>query len=191
MIATFSAVRLIALVIPLGLDTLGVSFALGMIGLPARHRLRIALLFAAFEAAMPLLGAALGAPLGRALGGGAADLIAAALLLALGVYVLATTAGGAEREKLLTLTRPRFGAAVALGLSVSMDELAIGFSAGLLRVPLVPLVVAVAAQAFLASQIGLRAGGRVGGAAGELAERLAGVAMLALAALLAAQRLAG
>ena len=171
MIATFSAVRLIALVIPLGLDTLGVSFALGMIGLPARHRLRIALLFAAFEAAMPLLGAALGAPLGRALGGGAADLIAAALLLA--------------------LTRPRFGAAVALGLSVSVDELAIGFSAGLLRVPLVPLVVAVAAQAFLASQIGLRAGGRVGGAAGELAERLAGVAMLALAALLAAQRLAG
>ena len=139
---------------------------------------------------MPLLGAALGAPLGRALGGGAADLIAAALLLALGVYVLATTAGGSEREK-LTLTRPRFGAAVALGLSVSMDELAIGFSAGLLRVPLVPLVVAVAAQAFLASQIGLRAGGRVGGAPGELAERLAGVAMLALAALLAAQRLAG
>jgi len=190
LLATTSAVRLIALVVPLGLDTLGVSFALGVIGLQARHRLRVALLFAGFEAAMPLLGVGLGAPLGRALGG-AADLIAAALLLALGAYVLATAAGGSEREKLLTMTRHRFGGAVALGLSVSVDEFAIGFSAGLLRLPLVPLVVAVGAQAFLASQIGLRAGARVGDAAGELAERLAAVAMLALGALVSGASLAG
>jgi putative Mn2+ efflux pump MntP len=44
-----------ALVLPLGLDTLGVALALGVAGLPPEKRLRFSLLFAGFEAAMPLL----------------------------------------------------------------------------------------------------------------------------------------
>jgi hypothetical protein len=52
LIDTFSALGVIALVIRLGLDALGVRFALGMIGVPARHRLRMALPSARFEAAM-------------------------------------------------------------------------------------------------------------------------------------------
>ncbi|HWX74483.1 MAG TPA: manganese efflux pump [Solirubrobacteraceae bacterium] len=188
MIASFSVLRFVALVIPLGLDTLGVSFALGVIGLPARRRLRVALLFAAFEAAMPLLGAALGAPLGGALGG-AADLLAAAVLLALGTYMLASSMRASEPRGLLSLNS--IGGAVGLGLSVSLDELAIGFSAGLLRLPLAALVIAVGGQAFLATQLGLRLGARVGEAGSEIAERLAGVGILALGVLIGAQRLSG
>lgn len=188
MIAGFSVLRFVALVIPMGLDTLGVSFALGVVGLPARRRLRVALLFAAFEAAMPLLGAALGAPLGGALGG-AADLLAAAVLLALGTYMLASSMRASEPRGPLALNS--LGGAVALGLSVSMDELAIGFSAGLLGVPLVPLVIAVGAQAFLVTQLGLRLGARVGEAGSEIAERLAAVGILALGVLIAAQQLLG
>jgi hypothetical protein len=56
------------LVLPLGLDTFGVALALGIAGLPGKHRLRVSLLFAGFEALMPLIGLALGAPLGEALG---------------------------------------------------------------------------------------------------------------------------
>lgn len=41
-----STLKLVAVVLPLGLDTLGVALALGIAGLPARRRTQIALLFA-------------------------------------------------------------------------------------------------------------------------------------------------
>jgi len=51
--AMASTLKLIALVLPLGLDTFGVALALGLAGLPREKRLRISLLFAGFEAACP------------------------------------------------------------------------------------------------------------------------------------------
>ena len=63
------AARLIALVLPLGLDTFAVAAALGALGV--QQRLTVSALFTAFEAGMPLIGLALGAPLGHAIGGAA------------------------------------------------------------------------------------------------------------------------
>jgi putative Mn2+ efflux pump MntP len=174
-------------VLPLGLDTLGVALALGLAGLPPRLRNRIALLFAGFEAAMPLIGVALGAPLGHAIGG-AADYIAAGLVAALGVYVLVAEQDDEDGERILSMTQKGIAGAVALGLSISLDELAIGFSAGLLRLPIVPMLVAIAAQAFLVTQLGLRIGAHFGGLH-EWAERIAGVALIALGAVLLVVRL--
>jgi putative Mn2+ efflux pump MntP len=173
--------KLAALVVPLGLDTFGVALALGIAGLPREHRLRISLLFAGFEATMPLVGVALGAPLGRAIGS-AADYLAAALITALGVYIL--LADKDEEDRLLSLTQRGMSGAAVLGVSISLDELAIGFSAGLLRLPIPALVIAVAAQAFIVTQIGLRLGGRVGDGMREGAEKLAGLALIALGVIL-------
>jgi manganese efflux pump family protein len=169
--------KLVALVIPLGLDTFGVALALGIAGLPREHRLRVSLLFAGFEAAMPLIGVALGAPLGRAIGN-AADYIAAALIAALGVVMLLSEKH--EENRLLSLTRRGLLGGLVLGVGISLDELAIGFSAGLLRLPVGALVVAVAAQAFILTQIGLRLGGHVSEAMREATEKLAGSALIAL-----------
>jgi manganese efflux pump family protein len=169
--------KLVALVIPLGLDTFGVALALGIAGLPREHRLRVSLLFAGFEAAMPLIGVALGAPLGRAIGN-AADYIAAVLIAALGVVMLPLEKH--EENRLLSLTRRGLLGGLVLGVGISLDELAIGFSAGLLRLPVGALVVAVAAQAFILTQIGLRLGGRVSEAMREATEKLAGSALIAL-----------
>jgi hypothetical protein len=77
--------KLIALVLPLGLDTFAVAAALGAVGVSAARRLRISFLFTGFEAGMPLIGLALGAPLGRAIGG-SADYVAIGVLLAFGLY---------------------------------------------------------------------------------------------------------
>jgi manganese efflux pump family protein len=173
--------KLVALVIPLGLDTFGVALALGIARLPPGHWLRVSLLFAGFEAAMPLVGVALGAPLGRAIGS-AADCLAAALITALGVYML--LAEKDEGDRLLLLTQRGVFGAVALGVSISLDELAIGFSAGLLRLPIPALVIAVAAQAFIVTQIGIWLGGRVGEELGEYAEKLAGLALIVLGVIL-------
>jgi putative Mn2+ efflux pump MntP len=85
----------------------------------------------------------------------------------------------------------RGAAILGLGLSVSLDELAIGFTIGLLRVPLVPAVVLIAIQAFVVSQLGFALGSRVAERLRENAERLAGVVLIALAAVLLASKLLG
>lgn len=166
---TATTLKLIAVIVPLGLDTLGVALALGVAGVSLRRRLRITLLFAIFEATMPLIGVALGAPLGGSIGA-AADYGAAALLVALGAYLL--VAGDNENDRLRTLTTGGLLGALALGVSISLDELAIGFSAGLLRLPVLTLALAVAVQAFAVTNVGLPVGARVGETFREATERL-------------------
>jgi putative Mn2+ efflux pump MntP len=177
--------KLIALVLPLGLDTFAVAAALGVLGV--EQRVRIAALFGSFETGMPLVGLALGAPLGRAIGS-AADYVAIGVLLAFGLYTLF----GSERdeERLAELTALRGRGALLLGLSVSLDELAIGFTLGLLRLPVVVVIVLIAAQAFVVTQLGLRVGSRLSARLREGAERLAGVALGGLAVALLVQKLA-
>jgi putative Mn2+ efflux pump MntP len=170
--------------VPLGLDTLAVALALGVAGFPRGRRLQLSLLFAGFETAMPLVGVALGVPLGNAVGS-VADYIAAALLAALGAYVLiADDDDSRERRRLLAIGERGLIGALALGLSISLDELAIGFSAGLLHLPIGALIAAVGVQAFVVTQIGVRIGTRVGAGIGEAAEKLAGTALIALGAIL-------
>ena len=79
-------------------------------------------------------------------------------------------------------------AMVALGLSISTDELAIGFSLGLVRLPVVPVIIAIAVVALLASQLGLALGRIVSERFRERAEKLAAVALILLGAYLIAER---
>ena len=173
---------LIAVVLPLALDTFAVSAALGVAGVTGRQRMRLGLVFASFEAGMPLIGLALGAALGTVIGA-IADYLAIAALAGLGAYMLFS---GDEQDEAQAarFASARGPALVAAGVSVSLDELAIGFALGLTGVPIVPALVLIAAQAFVASQLGFALGARVGESLREGAERLAGVALLLLAALL-------
>jgi putative Mn2+ efflux pump MntP len=168
--------RILALTLPLALDTFAVSAALGLAGADRGRRLKLALTFTAFEALMPLVGLALGAPLGRVIGS-AADYLAFALLLALGGYMLIGEKG--EEERLQHAAAGRLSLLV-LGLSVSLDELAIGFTFGLLRLPVIPALIVIAAQAFVAAQLGLWLGARLGDRIRESTECLAGLALIAL-----------
>jgi putative Mn2+ efflux pump MntP len=183
-----TTLKLIGFVLPLGLDTLAVALALGIAGLPASRRTHIALLFMAFEAGMPLVGLGLGLPLGHAIGS-TADYLAAGLVSALGIYMLVVEQGdGQESTRVLSMAHRGAAGALVLGISISLDELAIGFSAGLLRLPIVPMLIAIAAQAFIVTQVGIRLGARVGERWRERSERVAGVALIALGAVLLATR---
>ena len=179
--------KLLALVLPLGLDTFAVAAAVGATAFSAGRRWRLALLFTAFEAGMPLVGLALGAPLGRALGG-AADYLAIAALLAVGLYMLLFGDDG-EEERLGRLDQLRGLGALGLGLAISLDELAIGFTLGLLRLPTVLVIVLIGLQALVAAQVGLRLGARLGERLREGAERLAGLGLTGLGAVLLATKL--
>jgi putative Mn2+ efflux pump MntP len=178
--------KLVALVVPLGLDTFAVAAAIGAVGIAASQRLRIAVLFTGFEAAMPLIGLALGAPVARAIGA-AADYVAIGVLLAFGTYTLLRSERD-EQEALARIGHLHGPGLFLLGLSVSLDELAVGFTLGLLRLPVVLVIVLIAAQAFVATQLGLRLGARLSAHLREGAERLAGAALVALGLVLLLER---
>ena len=180
--------KLLALVIPLGLDTFAVAAALGMTGVSPRERRRISLLFMGFEAGMPLVGLALGAPLGQAIGG-AAEYLAIAVLIAFGVVTL--LADDRDEAQLTELARAGGARMLALGLGISIDELAIGFTLGLLHVSPALVIALIALQTLIVTQLGLRLGSRIGERAREGAERLAGAALTILGVVLLAEKLLG
>jgi putative Mn2+ efflux pump MntP len=181
--------KLVAFVAPLGLDSFAVAAAIGATGrLPARARWRISLLFLLFEAGMPLVGVALGAPLAHAIGD-TADYVAAAAVIAIGAWILLHGDADDEEAKAGRLVSAHGVALLGLGISISLDELAIGFSLGLTHLPLIPVIIAIGAQAVAAAQLGLHLGGRIAERHREATERLAGAILIALGLFLAAQRL--
>lgn len=160
--------------------------ALGITRPPARERLRISALIAGFEAGMPLVGLGLGVPLAHPIAG-AANYVAAGILIALGLVGLVHDE---DEQHLVELSRRRGRAALLIGLSVSTDELAIGFALGLLHVPVVPVVIAIGLQAFLLSQLGLRVGAGLSVRRREGAERLASIGLALIGVVLLIEKLA-
>jgi putative Mn2+ efflux pump MntP len=180
--------KLALFVLPLGLDTFAVSAALGAGGAPKRERLRISLLLSGFEMAMPIIGLLLGRGLGSALGN-AADYVAIVVLAAVGVWMLVSD----EEEgsgQIAELSSRQGIALLALGVSVSLDELAVGFTIGLLGLSIWLAVILIGLQAFVVAQLGLRLGARLSERRREAAEQLAGLALIGLAALLLVEKVA-
>jgi putative Mn2+ efflux pump MntP len=182
---------LLALLIPLTIDTFIVSAALGLAGLHKRRHLRTSLTFAGFEALMPAVGVLIGHGIADFAGQYAHYLAAAAIGIA-GLILL--WPGNEEKEnqkrsKLLSQTRGL--AIINLGLSISIDELALGLSLGLLHVPLLLAVVLIGIQAFIASQLGIKLGQKLSQQFREHAEKLAGLFLIAVALIIVGIKLSG
>ena len=162
--------KLLAFVLPLGLDSFAVAAAIGAAGATGwRARVRISLIFMIFEAGTPLVGLAVGGGLAQCIGV-AADYVAAAAVIALGGWMVihARDEDAAAAARLAAATGP---AVIALGLSISLDELAIGFSLGLARLPVAPVIAAIALQAVVASQLGLALGKGISDGSGSTPSR--------------------
>ena len=171
--------KLLAFVLPLGIDSFAVAAAIGAAqAITAWQRLRISLIFVVFEGGMPLIGLGLGAALAHGIGQ-VADYVAAAAVIGVGGWMLFADDEAAE-DKAARITTSRGLALVALGISVSLDELAIGFGIGLSRLPVIAVIVAMALQAFIAAQLGLAIGAKIAERWRERAERLAAVALILL-----------
>ncbi|HEV3312257.1 MAG TPA: manganese efflux pump [Chloroflexota bacterium] len=181
---------LAAIILPLGMDTLLVSATLGIAGIPDDLRLRTSMVLAAFEGGMPVLGFLIGGGIGHIVGRNA-DWAAAGLLGVVGLLMLRPNDESEEAARVRTLARARGIAVIGLGLAISVDELAIGFSLGLLGLSLPVAVVWIGIQAFAFAQVGLRAGSRISEAFQEIGERLAGITLILIALLLAVLSLRG
>lgn len=187
--------RLIPLFLSLGLDTLALSIMVGVAPLSSAARLRLALTFALAEGVMPAVGLVVGQPLGHALGGWSAY-AAAALVIGAGLWILREALADdddddGEGARVARAASAGGLALLGIALSVSLDELAVGFSFGLLRLPVAPALLAIGLQAFCLSVCGLWLGQQVGVAAGERAEALAGALLCLLGVGLVVARLTG
>ena len=181
--------KLLAFVLPLGLDSFAVAAAIGAAGVAGwRTRLRISAIFVTFEAGMPLIGLAAGSGLARVIGP-VADYVAAAAVIGVGAWMLVSR--DEDEERAGRIGRASGPAIIALGLSISADELAIGFSLGLSGLPAVPVIIAIAVHTLIVSQLGLAIGSLVSERFREHTEQVAGAALIALGCYLVAERAIG
>lgn len=165
----------------LGLDTLAVSLGLGLSGLPRSRWARVGLTFALCEGLMPVFGLLIGQRLG-ALFGEIAGYIAAGILIVIGGLEIKEAVldddDDDDEEPMPAGEKQR--PLILIGLSVSLDELAIGFALGVLHVPLGPALAYIAVQAFALTFVGLLIGRRLGRRFGERAELAAGLVLALL-----------
>lgn len=178
---TIADLTVIALVLPLSFDTLAVSAGIGAAGIDSARHWRIVIVMTAFETFMPVIGFLVGAATATRIGH-VAGYLSFGVLAGAGLYLIKESRAGAD-ENLRQPAVAERAALIFLGLSVSLDELAIGFGGGLIGLPVPLLVGLISGQALVASHIGLRLGSSFAGKRSEMAERAAGVILLGAAVL--------
>jgi putative Mn2+ efflux pump MntP len=187
----------------LGMSNLAASIAIGVAGVDGRTRLRVGLVFGLFEAGMPVLGLLIGAQVATSLGH-AARWIGAGLLIAVGLYTLASAAragsaqahfargraaghastaelaaaGAGSTEQTPQIRSPRVSQLLVNGLALSVDNLVIGFALGTYHTSIAVGVIVIGAVSVAMSLIGLELGAGIGRWAGRRGEQLAGVMLI-------------
>src|SRR5580700_3153944 len=159
--------RLLAFTLPLCLDNFAIAFAvLGEIRLTRAQLLRVIVVFISFEAIMPLIGLALGTPL--------IHLIAGPSHITIDPYQLGSPTELRELQQayrthladvidltfvgryIVPFVVPVIVSIIGLGISISMDELIVGFTIGYSQYFTAPeAIIAIVVQSFLALMAGL------------------------------------
>ncbi len=163
------ALKMLVLILSLGIDTLMVSTSLGLS--QAKGKAKIALTFSCTEGLMAIIGLFIGKGIGRVIGSWA-SLIGGLALLAVAAWLLFFDE---DDDK---LGRSLGGwALVATALSISVDELVIGFSIALVGVPIALTILLIAVQAYIFTYLGMTFGSKIKPYLGEWSEKLAGIAL--------------
>jgi putative Mn2+ efflux pump MntP len=176
--------KVFAVALAVGLDVLALSIGVGVARLSPAASFRVGGAFATAEIAMQLIGYELGAGAGRMLGK-IADDISLALLLLIGSIMLV--------KSFEYLPESHFDTAKGTGLflaslSISLDSLGVGIAVPALRIPLLPLLVAVSITTIAFTLTGLAFGALLGERYERDAERAAGAVLVLLAGAFALER---
>jgi|SRR6056297_2278414 len=139
--------QLLALGLIIGANNLAAALALGALG-QASRRIRIVAVFSVFEFVVPLVGIGLGQTAARWVATHA-EWISAALLIALGAWVIVVGVRNRSDDERLARRATTWYGLLLLAGGLSLDNLIVGFSLGLGRVD--PLVVATTIAVFSAA----------------------------------------
>jgi len=168
------ALKILVVALSLALDVFAVSVGVGMRGVPRSTKIRIGIAFATAEIAMNLIGAGLGAVLGKLLGD-IEGYIGFAALFGLGCYMIYESRREAHMKQPLDMSKG-WGLFIA-SLSISLDSLGIGFSILYIGVPLVESMTVIAITSVASTALGLSLGRALGRRAEEGAELWAGIVL--------------
>ncbi len=174
--------RLVVVAVALGLSNFAAAIGIGISGVDARLRLRLGLVFGAFEAAMPVIGLLIGHRSAHLIGSVSAS-VGGGLLVATGGYtVLQARIGGHELAPL----SERYGALIVTGAALSIDNLVVGFALGTQKVSVALAAVVIAGVSVSMSLVGLELGDRLGGAVGRWSQEIGGAVLVVVGAAIAA-----
>jgi manganese efflux pump family protein len=180
-----------------GLSNFAAAISLGVAGVDARTRLRVGLVFGAFESGMPVVGLLIGDHVAAQLGQ-ASRWIGGALLIGVGLYSLVSSvrAHRASRPAPSSPGEPKPAAHSGLtgstlqlllsGLALSLDNLVVGFALGTYQVAILVGAIVIGVVSVGLSLIGLELGARLGGWAGERGDQLGGIILISVGAAVAA-----
>ena len=171
-----------------GMSNFAAAIAIGVAGVNSRTRLRVGLVFGAFESGMPVLGLVLGRQVAEPLGH-AARWIGAGLLMAVGAYALVSAIRqqrGQARDAPGVPTQVGYTRLLLSGLALSLDNLVVGFALGTYSTSIVTDAIVIGVVSVVLSLIGLELGAKIGIWAGERGEQLAGVMLISVGIAIAA-----
>jgi manganese efflux pump family protein len=161
-------VALLLVAASLGSSNFAAAVSMGVTGVDARTRLRVGLVFGAFEAGMPAVGLLIGDHLAAQLGQ-ASRWIGGALLIGVGLYGLI---GPITRNRTISangaptpVPPEQQGSGLRLllaGLALSLDNLVVGFALGTYQVSIILGAVVIGAVSVAMSLAGLELGARIG-----------------------------
>lgn len=170
-----SLLKIAVVALSLALDVFAVCIGVGMRDTDRMTKLRIGASFASAEISMTLIGAALGATVGRLLGD-IAGYLGFTALFCVGVYMIVETLGGGPESGKFDLSR---GWGLFVGaLSISLDSLGIGFSILFIGVPLVTSLIFIGVASVAATTAGLTLGKKLGARAEAGSARWAGIVLV-------------
>lgn len=165
-----------------GIGNLGAATTIGVARVDARLRLRIAVIFGLFEAAMPLVGLLLGQSAADTLGTHA-KLVAGLLLCAVGGYSVLREL--VDRSPAEGSGPPSTTRLLVLGVTLSVDNLAIGFALGSYHVNVVLAALVIGGFSVALTLLGLELGERLGERLGRRSELVSGLLLVAIGIVIA------
>jgi putative Mn2+ efflux pump MntP len=165
---------LVLTAVSLGLSNFAAAIGIGLSGVDSNLRLRVALVFGAFEAVMPLVGLVIGDHLAELLGA-SSRYFGGFLLIATGFYATMqasrSSAGESDHKRSL-------GQLIVTGAALSIDNLVVGFALGATRVSLVVAVPLIAIVSISLSLLGLELGDRLGSVVERRSGEVGGVVLI-------------
>jgi manganese efflux pump family protein len=170
-------IALLLVALAVGLDNFGAAVGLGISGVDRNLRLRVAIIFGLFEAAMPVVGILIGRASAGDLGS-SAPIVGGVLLGTMGAYSIGTSFFQRSREK----SAPKAGMfrMILLGAALSLDNLVVGFALGSRHLNIAVAVVTIGVVSTGLSLLGLELGSRLGLRFGERSELLGGAILIAV-----------
>ncbi|MDQ2872518.1 MAG: manganese efflux pump MntP family protein [Candidatus Eremiobacteraeota bacterium] len=168
--------KILIVALSLALDVFAVSVGVGIRGVSSAVKIRIGIAFALAEIVMNVLGAGLGALVGRLLGD-VAGYIGFGALIGLGAYMIYESLRDLEDKAPLDMSAG-WGLFIA-SLSISLDSLGIGFSILYIGVPVVLSLTIIGVVSIAATTLGLTLGRLLGKRAEEGSELWAGIVLAA------------